>query len=217
MGGLLRRLRQTRRQCVPARRPGSSLDGAKYFLTLLGSSLFWQQTSALLGGLFIACLALVSLGILASDKKLAQHSFWVSLLYSLLMLAAITVGRAGLFGPLQALASRYTTFSILAVASVYAVLAKMAFESRSFIRAALLVPLCGAVLISAAVSYPDGVGFGSATKAVRERAAFVLSTYDSQPDRALMVSLDARAEVIRQNAPVLQRLGYNVFSEPQRR
>ena len=174
------------------------LTGATYFLTLLGSSLFWQQTFALLGGLFIACLALVSLGILARDKKLAQHSFWVSLLlYSLLMLAAITVGRAGLFGPLQALASRYTTFSILAVASVYAVLAKMAFESRSSIRAALLVPLCGAVLFSAAVSYPDGVGFGSATKVARERAAFVLSTYESQPDRALMVSLDARAEVVR--------------------
>jgi hypothetical protein len=69
--------------------------GAAYFLSLLGSSLFWQQSPALLGGLFIAGLAVVTLGILARDRMVGEHSFWISvLLYSLLMLAAITIGRA---------------------------------------------------------------------------------------------------------------------------
>jgi biotin operon repressor len=51
----------------------------------------------------------------------------------------------------------------------------------------------------------------------REKAAFVLSTYESQPDELLSKKLNPSAKLIRKRAPVLQRLGYNVFSEPQAR
>ncbi len=194
------------------------LVGVQYFLNLLGSSLFWRQDLALVGGISLACLALVSLFLIYRDGKWGEYSFWVSLLsYSLFMLAAITLGRSGKFGAVQALAPRYTTFSILAAVSVYAMLVKMLLERRSTINTILLVALSGLVLLSASISYSRGINEGSKERASREKAAFVLYAYESQPDEALAERLNPRANVVRERAPVLQGLGYNVFSEPQAR
>ncbi|CAA9446864.1 MAG: hypothetical protein AVDCRST_MAG28-955 [uncultured Rubrobacteraceae bacterium] len=190
--------------------------GAQYFSNLLGSSLFWRQNSAFIAGLLLVCLALVSLFVVYRDKKLSEYSFWLSLLlYSFLILGSITLGRAGEFGPLQAMAPRYTSFSILAVVAIYAVLVKVAFDRRSTTNTLLLAALSGAILLSAAVSYQEGIKVGSKERATREKAAFVLSTYETQPDEALTETLHPRARVIRERAPVLQSLGYNVFSGPQ--
>jgi hypothetical protein len=99
----------------------------------------------------------------------------------------------------------------------------MTLESGTSIRrpsipTVLLVALSGAVLLGVATSYPNGIDIGSNEKLSREKAAFVLSTYESQPDEALTESLNPHAKVVREEAPVLQRLGYNVFSEePQAR
>jgi hypothetical protein len=54
---------------------------------------------------------------------------------------------------------------------------------------------------------------GRAQEVSRERAAHVLETYRSQPD-ARLVALYPRPETVRSRAPLLERLGYNVFSEP---
>ena len=190
--------------------------GAQYFLTLLGSSLFWNHGLAFAGGLLVASLALVSLFFMYKNGRLGEYSFWVSLLsWALLMPAAITLGRSGQFGALQAMAPRYTTFSILAVVSVYAMLVKMMFERRSNINTVLLVALSGLVLLSAFVSYSRGINEGRKERASREKAAFVLSGYESQPDEALSERLNPRANVVRERAPILQGLGYNVFAEPR--
>jgi hypothetical protein len=187
----------------------------EYFLTLLGSALFWQQEHALAGGLVLVCLALG--GFLATYGRgvLREHPFFISLLfYSLLILATITLGRAGMFGVWQATISRYTTFSVLAVASVYAMLAKMVFARRSSIgRTVVLIALFGTVLLSAGISYRNGIEAGRAQEASRERAAYVLKTYESQPD-ARLADLYPRPETVRRRAPLLERLGYNVFSQP---
>jgi hypothetical protein len=189
--------------------------GAQYFLSLLGASLFWSLNSALAGGLLLAGLALIILFSVYKDRKFGEYSFWIALLlFSLLILASITYGRSG-FGLGQALVSRYTTFSILAAVSVYAMLAKFALEGRSRTNTVLLVAFSGVVLLSAAVSYWKGTEIGSNDRVYRERAAFVLSTYETQPDEALTESLHPRAAFVRKTAPVLQGLGYNVFSEGQ--
>jgi hypothetical protein len=186
-----------------------------YFLTLLGSALFWQPEHAYEGGLVIGCLALAMFLATYGRGVLRQHPFWISLLfYSLLILATITLGRSGMFGVLQATASRYTTFSVLAVASIYALLAKMVFATTaSVLRTVLLLALFGIILLSAGVSYRDGIEVGRAQEVSRERAAHVLETYRSQPD-ARLVALYPRPETVRSRAPFLERLGYNVFSEP---
>jgi hypothetical protein len=193
--------------------------GAQYFLNLLGSSLFWQQSYAFWAGLTLGCVALVSLVIVVRNGKLGDYSFWLSLLcYALLMLVAITLGRSGVFGVWQALAPRYTTFSLLAVTSIYAVLVKTVFESKSRISTALLIVLAGAVLFSSALSYQKGLEAGRMTEAMRERAAAVLYNYESEPNQVLAMSLGTpSARVVKKYAPVLQELGYNVFSEPRAR
>jgi hypothetical protein len=189
---------------------------AQYFLTLLGSALFWQPKHALTGGLVIGCLALAMFLATYGRGVLREHPFWISLLfYSLFILATITLGRSGMFGVWQATISRYTTFSILAVASVYTMLAKMVFARRSSVgRTVLLVTLFGTVLLSTGISYRDGIEVGRAQEASRERAAYVLKTYESQPDVRLAVALYPRPETVRRRAPLLEKLSYNVFSEP---
>ena len=191
------------------------LVGAQYFLTSLGSSLFWEQNSAFAGGLLLSCLALVSLLLIYKDRRISEFSFWISLLlYSFCILTSITLGRSG-FGVEQALESRYTSFSILAVVSVYAMLAKTVFEKRARLNTVLLVAFFGIILLSATISYSEGVKQGSREKVSRERAAFVLSTYESQPDELLTRTLYPSAKIVRTRAPILQSLGYNVFSERQ--
>src|SRR5215216_4651538 len=122
-----------------------------YFLTLLGSALFWRPEHAYEGGLVIGCLALTMFLATYGRGVLRQHSFWISLLfYSLFILATITLGRSGMFGVWQAAISRYTTFSVLAVASLYALLAKMVFATTaSVLRTVLLLALFGIILLRA--------------------------------------------------------------------
>ena len=192
----------------------------EYFLNLLGSSLFWQETFAFVGGLLLSGLAFVSFLLIHRYGRLSQYSFWVSLLlFSFLTMTFITLGRAG-FGAQQALRSGYSSFSILAVVSVYAMVVKMALARRSAINTGLLAALAGVVLLSVALSYPEGIKEGNKEKALRKKAAFVLSTYESQPDEALVPNLvgdPKQTKLVRRRAPVLQRLGYNVFSERQAR
>jgi hypothetical protein len=201
------------------------LLAARYFVNLLGSSLFWQEDSAFLGGLFLVALALASLVVSLRLRRSAEDSFWISLLlYSLLMLAAISAGRSGVFGAWQALAPRYTTFSVLAVASVYAILAGAGLGGRRVgSERATVAPLLGlggaallgaAVIYSAVVSYQNGVVAGQLTETARERAALVLRSHESRKDRLLTTAFGTRAEVVRRNAPVLERLDLNVFAGP---
>jgi hypothetical protein len=211
------------------------LRGINYFLNLLASSLLWPQVRTFSGdlfgqylgsavGLLLACLALAGLLLVYRGRKLGEHPFWVSLMvYAFLILAAISVKGSEQEAEL-ALAQRYTSFSILALVSIYALLATMALKRglsirRPSINTILVISLSGAVLLNAAtVSYPKGVEKGGHLKVKTEEAAYVLSTYESRPDELLSdisgISNDG-ALVVRERAPVLQRLGYNVFSEPQ--
>ena len=189
------------------------LRGMHYYTNLLGSSLFWKPDSALLGGLLLICLVLVSLLLIYKDGRLGEYRFWVSLLlYSLLILGSIMVGNSEL-GVNQAVhAKRYTTFPILAVVAVYAMLAKTALERRSILNTVLLVALSGVILLSASISYREGIRKGKEERAENEEEAYILYTYESQSDDALS-ELMRRTDVVRKQAPTLQRLGYNVFSE----
>ena len=188
------------------------LQGMNYYLQLLGSSLYWTPNSALAGGLLVACLGLVSLFLILKDRRFAEYSYWISLLFfSLLILASITVGRSYL----QTVHSRYATFSVLGVVSVYAILLKRGLEERSIINTVLLTALTGAVLVSAFISYPNGIDVGREWRAYMEQGAFVLSTYESQPDEALGILHPQGGAFVRSHASTLQKLGYNVFSDQQ--
>jgi hypothetical protein len=188
--------------------------GAEFFLSGLGSSLFWQPNFALVGGFLIACLVFAGVLSIYRATKLGELSFWLALiLFSFLFLASITVGRSG-FGVEQAMTSRYASFSVLAVIGLYATFVKLAFETRSRASMALLGALSGLILVSVPNSYQEGVKAGEETKASREKLAFILSTYQSQPEE-LLQELNPMPGLIREYAPVLERAGYSVFSKAQ--
>src|SRR5215210_270644 len=191
------------------------LTGARYFLTLLGTSLFSPRSEsfAFASGLVLASLIVGSLYLTYRHRREGDSSFWLALLlYSLLVLAAITAGRSGAQDvPVQ----RYTNFSILVAVSVYALLAKSVLEERSRSAIAMFGTLCAVMLLSIPVSYYGGIKEGDHFKTNREQAAYVLSTYTTQSDRCLELLRRKKTDNLRRLAPQLEKLGYNVFAEPR--
>lgn len=196
------------------------LQGADYFLTLLGSSLFWEHAYAFVFGGLILCLAAVSLFMIYKTGRLNENSFWIATFsFSLFSLALIAAGRTGYAfvetgaGIEQALAPRYTTLSILMVISVYAMLVKLAAEQRSLSAAIPAGALTGIVLLSLPVYYEYGIEQGKEHQAQNRIDAFVLATYESQPDQALRRIYPDADRVRNEIAPTLEELEYNVFSD----
>src|SRR5215204_2407033 len=194
-------------------------SGMESFLTLLGHSLFGQQSLAFVSGMLLLGLVAVATLLLYRDRDFGGSSFWIALvLFSLFTLASITVGRLGIDGGMPLL-PRYNSFSIPAVIGIYVVLLRSALSKKSYLTSALLGSLSALIMLSVPFSYSEGVKAGRATALYREEAAFILATYETQPD-ALLGAFDftnPEFERVRERAPILEALGYNVFSEPQQR
>jgi hypothetical protein len=193
---------------------GHPVTGLNYFLTLLGGSLFWQDDLALGGGLLLVCFVVSGLVLIIKNGRMKEDSFWGALLlFSLLSVMAITVGRSGLSDQLwvKAIQSRYAVFSILTVVSIYAIFVKLAWEIRSRVTIAFLIVLLGLVLPSIPTSYLLGLNHGEATKAYREETQRILLNYKSQPDE--LPKLGVRPKDIKPYLPFLERRNYNVFAE----
>lgn len=193
---------------------GHPVTGLDYFLTLLGGSLFWREDLALGGGLLLVCLVVAGLVLVHKSGRLKENSFWVALLlFSLLSVTAITVGRFGLSDQLwvKPMQSRYAIFSILTVVSIHAIFVKLAWERRSRVTIAFLVVLLGLVLPSIPTSYLLGLEHGETTKAYREETAQILLNYKSQPDE--LPKLGVRPKDVKPYLPFLESRNYNVFAE----
>src|SRR5215204_3055084 len=194
-------------------------SGMESFLTLLGYSLFWQQNLAFVGGILLLGLVAVATFLLYRDRDFGGSSFWIALvLFSLFTLASITVGRLEYYGETPFM-PRYNSFSIPVVIGIYVVLLRSALSKKSYLTSALLGSRSALIMLSVPFSYSEGVEAGRATALYREEAAFILATYETQPD-ALLGAFDftnPEFERVRERAPILEALGYNVFSEPQQR
>lgn len=192
----------------------SPVTGAEFFLTLLGSPLFPQRGLILVGGAILAGLIALSSFLIFKERKLGEYSFWLSLLvFSLFVSLSVMSGRIRL-GVEAATASKYTTFSILAVVCVYVITVRLWSERRSHLTTALLGVSLVTISLSIPVSYWNGINLGREVERSREEAAFILSTYESQPDE-LLETLHRRPGTVERRAPILKELGYNVFSEPE--
>lgn len=187
----------------------------RLLLTMLGGSLFREQDSALAAGMLLALLAAAALTFAFLVRRAGECSFWMSLLiFSLLTLAATTLARGG-SGIENALNSKYVTYSVLAVTGVYAILARSALDSRTPLAAALFGTLTMLVAWSIPLSYAHGIERGKEIAARKERAAFVVATYETQPDGALGLlkrHFRASPETGRERVSTLEALGYSVFS-----
>ena len=210
---------------VPQRQAGSFIFedpalGVKFFLTTIGNPFAWWPslpvTGAFISGLLLSCIIVVSLLFVYRSGRLGEHSFWIGLLaFGLLCSLSIVAARTGL-GIDAALTSRYITFTVLVAISVYAILVKLVLERGSRVITASL----GVILVLFAVglpfSYAHGIERGETLERKLEEDATILSTYSSQPDKSLDI-VNRQPEDIKENAFVLCKLGYSVFSDPEAR
>jgi hypothetical protein len=204
------------------------LTAAKYLLTLAGGSLFWRAEFAWLGGLVILGLSAIALFWILRSRELGDYSFWIAVLsFVVFFMLAAMIGRLEA-GAEQAITSRYVNFSILLPISVYAILVKISLEKRFLSAIALLVGMSALILSSLFNSYERGLKAGAATKESREKSAFILSTYRSQPSEVLATlspqfkpakekgedALNRVMSKMERRAALLDRLDYSVFAEP---
>ena len=195
---------------------GDPIGVIDYFLTLQGSTLLGQLDIAFFGGLLLVCLAIASLFLVYRYGNLREYSFWISLLlFSLFVLTSIALGRSG-NGAEQALQSKYASFAVLTVVATYAILVKLVLERWSYFTTGALSILSLLILISIPLCYLQGIyGAGKRLKAEREKTAFILSTYESQPDEVFQEvhRNPNRVERTRGQTRFLDALNYNVFSD----
>ena len=205
---------------IPERQEGSYFFDSLglvpvFFLTALGDPLAWWGGTvlSLACGVLLLLLAAVGLFFVYRTGRVGEHSFWLALLaFSTLYLVSLTLGRVG-GGIEAATVSRYITFTILAIIGIYGVLAKLFVEGGPRAVAGSLGLLFALVLVGAPFSYAQGIEEFSSYSKVKEREAAILSTYDSRPDRVLDIA-NRNPGYIKQNAFVLCKLGYTVFSDP---
>lgn len=189
--------------------------GVDFFLMALGNPLAWwaPPTFALVCGLLLAAVTLLALFLVFRTGRVDRYSFWLAVLaYSALYLVFLTLGRSG-GGATFAMTSRYVTFTVLGIAGVYVMLARLTVEDGSWVVRGALGLVFALVLATAPFSYAAGFEMGERLNTIKEREAALISTYASRPDSALNIT-NRRADYVRQNSYVLCRLEYGVFSEP---
>lgn len=140
------------------------VEGATYFVALLGGSLSFDPGFALAFG--AALLAPLAAAVVAG-----RETAWFGVLtFSLLCLLSITAGRVslGVFeGSSPATASRYALFSSLCLAGVYGVFA-WRWARGSTVYGVLSVALAAAMVVGLAHGYTEGARRGAFTEAARE-------------------------------------------------
>jgi hypothetical protein len=185
-----------------------------YLLTVIGSSLFWSETTALVAGILVLALTMSAVIIVLIRRQWAVQSFWLATAaFVLATLAAITIGRSS-YGTIQAIQSRYTTISIPLVVATYVMLASQSGKKLTGICISLLfLTLLGLTIFSAGTSFFYGLDQGTLKRELRQWHQLVVCTIDSQPDD--MIKSYPRSDVPRMQTAVLKKIKYSVFADPE--
>jgi hypothetical protein len=193
---------------------GHPLESLRYFVTLLGGALFDGEAAALGVGALLLVGAATSIVLIVRRRRQYDAALWLALLaFSFAMLASIAVGRAG-FGTGQALSSRYTSYSLLAVVAIGLLWATLTTLNTRTVRVGALIAFVALIGASAVSSYPKGRDVGHGIARDRKQLAFWLATYRTEPDDKL-AALFPSPEYVRHLAPGLERLRYSVFADPK--
>ena len=115
-------------------------------------------------------------------------------------------------GPGQAIISRYSTFSIPAVISIYVIFIDLLKHQKDRILKILFTITVFMIIASIPYNYSFAFRRGKESKVHRDYIRKVLLTYETQPDSAL-IELYPVAHIVRERAPALKKAKYNVFRE----
>ena len=183
----------------------------RYFFTCIGTTLFWSKETAFIGGSIIFFIFLITLLYLYKNKRLEHNTFWVgAMVFSFLTILSISAGRCG-FGIEQAMTSRYVTFSIFIVISLYAILIDVTMREKQIFIKSLFFLLVFMILLSIPYSYKLGWETGNKEKHNREYLAFILATIDSQPEENIK-KIYAGTKEVKERAIILKKMKWSVFS-----
>jgi hypothetical protein len=181
-----------------------------FFLTLLGESLGWSLSAGLVVGIFLVICLGWSVWVLARTGRTSP--FWISVVaFSFMTLASITVGRVG-FGPDFAQASRYSTFSLLAIAGLHALTTQALSRSPGMAGRFLCVTFRILLCIALPLGYYLGWQAGAEIHETRAELAQALRDYREAGADKLLALYPSTAKDVRSRAEVLERLGYSVFA-----
>ncbi|MSP40743.1 MAG: hypothetical protein EXR70_19830 [Deltaproteobacteria bacterium] len=188
--------------------PGSVL---RYFLTVLGSPLAVKRGMALGVGIWIAALGISIYIVEFRNAAKIAVTFWDALiLFALLSCLMLAVGRAG-FGVGQALASRYTTFTLLGVVGLY-VKSLEPFSAPGKFPIVIRLALLCLIVQGLGVALFHGATKANAMRASRQASVDLLRHLESQADQPVSKFLYPSPQRVRQLTPFLQKQKLSVFS-----
>jgi hypothetical protein len=166
-------------------------------------------------GLILLCLyAYIGVTIVFREKVRLTTALSLSLiLFALLSAILLTWGRS-IFGPEEALSSRYVTVTVLGIVGLY--LALISVETKyAYIKPLLLGFLTSLILIGIALSYVRGIDEGRNTREISKLQAYYLSTYRIQSvDNLNYLYWPPDPQTVIKGAEVLEKYNLSVFSRP---
>ena len=183
--------------------------------TLLGHTLFREQATSLWGGAVLSVFVLVAIASVIRGGRTPKLSFWIAVLFFFSVSAHSVVQARMTMGIEQALTSHYCCITLPIVVCTYVLLLDAWMSSRSKGSALAFGAFLILVLASIPSSFTYGLKGARAINAERRHAAFILHTYETQPN-AFLRKLHPAGRAVRRMAPFLEQQRLNAFSEPMR-
>lgn len=185
----------------------------KSFLIFLGYSLYWDEFLSFAAGIILFAITVILVIIIVKKGLVRENSFWLTLLlFSFLAVGSILVGRAG-FGKGVPLWSRYTTYSIPIVVSLYVLSVNLIYKKpRSNIVKVIPTVLLILITTGSVFSYINGYKVGKEWHLLRKYQAVNILTIEIQPDQALK-GIFPSIPVLRDLAKQMKMLNYSVYRE----
>jgi len=181
----------------------------KNIFVLIGRSIFSDRNILSLStGIFIFVLLIISIIVLKKIKRINENSFLLAVAtYSIFTVLMIII-----LGGRDAIASRYSSYTIYLIISLYLIFVDFFVLKKLYFIKILGFIFLGLVLFSLPFSYINGVALARNDRIKKLENAFILLTYDTEPSYAFkrLYPWDGKIE---KYAPVLKKLKYNVFSE----
>jgi hypothetical protein len=176
-------------------------------VVLLGNGLFYGAP----GSFWVGCSTLLAIGTVIvwviRRHALGRDRFWLALLiFSLVNCAAIAFGATA-----DIEASKYTAFAIPALIGAYAMAVQSAHELNPGRRRLVLGGVVAIVGLGLVISTVNGLRDARTLNSKNRQCAFVLSTFDTQPDEVIVQILRFRAAFLRPLAEFLRERKLNVF------
>jgi hypothetical protein len=189
------------------------LGGLRYFFVLLGAPFSYELYTAMGFGALVFLVGVVVFWRNRLGEFVRRNGIWFSLLlFGILSCVVTTAGRSG-FGLPQGLSSRYTPVTAIGIIGLYflSLDANGLRAKRKKLAARVLLTV---ILVGSIISYSGGWVAGDFLRCRYETSAYVLRTYQTQPDENITTWLyPSHTPSIRERAAFLEENKLNVFSQ----